>query len=91
MRSFFTVPVPVELEGDGTSTVFTFDFTKGPYNVNVGGNNPNGIFLFNSSSPVTGSLNGTKVTVTFSTAPTAGTPVTGNGASFMLGLLYPGN
>lgn len=72
--------------GDGVSTVFTFDITKGPYLVNVGGNTPNGVRYLGGGGPSVSSISisGTKITITYS-SPLSAMVFT----DFHLLLIYP--
>lgn len=72
--------------GDGVSITFTFDITKGPYVVNVGGNNPIGVRYLGGGGPSVSSISvaGTKITITYS-SPLSSAVFT----DFHLLLIYP--
>jgi hypothetical protein len=75
--------IHITYNGDGVSTSFTFDLAKAPFNMNFNGNLPTGINWANFSGyTVTGSVNGTVITLNFSSAP----PV--NGYDGMIQLAY---
>jgi len=76
--------LPFEVAGDGTATSITFDLVKPPISLDLGGKHPSGVKAI-SPEGSSATIQGTKVTFVFATAPQNFSPDgTVTGASIVL-------